>query len=699
MIRRLLSIGLLAASVLGLTVGCGANVPNARVTVREGSGGLPAMPIAELGGLLFDGKFFPEVRIVRGPVDDAIVVPLCNLSVINKTSIPSRVDGEVLFIGREIRAGVKVPQSRELFSHPRLVDAAGKPQQFYRLYAGDRVEKDDIVTVLYDVTSAKQADVTEAIWKGAKAEHLASLKMITAAQALLDQQKTAALKKAVSDSEVIQAEASRDRYIAESLSKANNIDKTLGEFVLSAIRTTDHLVRSPFAGEIVEIFKSQKEGVKANAEPILQIQNFGLLQVEGFLDLQHEIQAKPDTTVRLEPLWLLPVRRTFAVHASGTAITSVAVSSHKDEPLVISAAEDHSVAVCDRNRNLLVTWEHRDTVRAVACTAPGAAVNLAIAGCADGIARIWDISNPKDLSIKPKVELVSKHVGGVQAVAFSPDGRFCITADERDIYLWETDSGKKVYDFPREHRGSISALHFLPECRAISVGRDSTANVWYVGKKGAAVERERTMPDETKIPLRGFEYRSGDISMPGVTEDGSMMLLDQDKSSLRLINLADHTPQATLRNTPGDPDKFNTFALFSPRIGTGGQRLILTGTSSEGVSRLWKMPTATERGSELARLVNPGGSSATCAAFSPHADNGGFIVIGTRRGEIHLWELPPESEIDHQWVAKISSLDKGIESSGRTRKIRAIFENNPSPLGRTLNPGTNTTMVITPAQP
>ena len=190
-----------------------------------------------------------------------------------------------------------------------------------------------------------------------------------------------------------------------------------------------------------------------------------------------------------------------------------------------------------------------------------------------------------------------------------------------------------------------------------------------------------------------IDSRSGDVAMPGVTDDGSRLLLDADKGHLDIIHLQELRKERPLA-TGGEGVRFNTFTAWSPELDKkADNRLIATTGALEGVVQLWRAPTGEARGAEVARLVTRGMSAPTCAAFSPQAENG-FLVVGTRKGEVHLWPLP--SNID---VAEVNStvthVDNAIDSSGRTVNVLVEF-NNPQLPGKKhlLRPGSAVSLVI-----
>jgi WD40 repeat protein len=313
---------------------------------------------------------------------------------------------------------------------------------------------------------------------------------------------------------------------------------------------------------------------------------------------------------------------------------------------------------------------------------------VALTGADDGIARIWDL---KKLSEKPLRELVEKagdsqparHSAGVQATAFSPDGKFCVTADgERNIFLWKTATGEKLYRFPAEHTSPVSALHFLPQCRVVSVGRDNVVHVWKVGEKGAAIERS-------------LEHRSGDVPQLGVTEDGNWLMLDHDKSRLQAINLGTGLPDRVLRSTGGEASQFSNFAIVSPPLDKGGNRLLLTAAGNGSVLQLWRRAPNEDRIREIRRLVVSGNAPATVAAFSPPGMEKGFIVVGTQRGDVYLWAIPLQAELDRQWTGTVVHKEATFEPTGNSIRFWVELENDAEGPYR-LKPGTAATIVIQP---
>jgi WD40 repeat protein/biotin carboxyl carrier protein len=675
---------LLAGCLLvGLATACNQQPASNKPTPKTGDSPADKPSATEPGEPLFKPTAFEPMPDRPRAQVDPIVISLAHLTVKDKEDVPSQLDGVVGFIGVEVSdvEAAKLP-ARDIYKHPRT----GK--LYRRLHHGDKVAKDQTVALLDDVLANLQVKISELAVQNAKADVQAAAAMIISVKALEDiQRKAWNAGGSGSLLDLRSAEATTQRYVAERVAKEAAQQKVEGERDQAALKLTYHTIATTIAGEVTQIYRERGEAIKAN-ENLLQIQNLDRLRVEGFLGLEHNRRVEKGMTVIVEPAIPLDADVVYSFHKS-LPITALAISAHGPEPLILSGGQEGTVNVWDRSKKTEMSWSQKGAVRAIACTTRGAADALALTGGDDGIARIYDLNK---LAEKPLRELVEKtgdtqparHSAGVQAAAFSPDGQFCVTADgERNIYLWKTRTGEKLYRFPAEHTSPVSALHFLPQCRVLSVGRDNVVHVWKVGDKGAEIERS-------------FEHRSGDVPQLGVTEDGNWLMLDHDKSRLQAINLGKGLADRVLRSTGGESSQFSNFAIVSPPLDKGGNRLLLTAAGNGSVVQLWRRaPNNEERIREIRRLVVDGNAPATVAAFSPPGVEKGFIIVGTQRGEVHLWAIPPQVELDRQWTGTVVNKDSAAEPTGRSIRLWVELDNDPEGPYR-LKPGTAATIVIQP---
>jgi WD40 repeat protein len=656
---------LLKASMFGLL--CFSVVACSDSTERPNDAKQPPVKIVDIGNFLFTEAAWPKY-----PADvtaDPIRVPSCHLTVFDRVDVPSREDGTIAWLGVETKGENVDPKDIFVNPHPGNADNPHGGKMFRRLRLGDHVAKNQVIAQLNDDRAVLECDIANSNIEGAKAQLDAATHAIQYYKANLKIEEDA--KSSVSA--IVGARASLAKAESEEASKKWDVQRTVGEEKKAQEKLRNHFIKAPREGEVVQVLKQIGEGVKAS-DPVLQIQDTHRLGVEGNLEVQYDRRVKIGTEAFLEPDSKEPPLPFRSPHTSNKPIAAVATGVRDGKQVIVSASEDGWVFVWDAGA-IYSSWKHAGAVRALAVTRPECERPLVVTGCDDGKARLWALN---DAGKTPVLTFDGQHEGGVQAAAFSPDGAFCVTADDRgNIFLYDVATGKRRYQFPREHNGPVSSLSFTQQCRVISAGRDNVALVWKVGDQNAAVETS-------------FDHRSGEVANLGVSDDGGQLLLDLDKNRLRCIGLDGNRNLGTFEQ--GGDAKFAGFALFSPVISGPNDRVILTTGSTDGVLQVWRWTSGIGRGSELKKLVCTGYKPVMCAACSPFAKDG-FIVAGTRTGDVHVWPMPSTDEMANSFKAKITHIDPNLESSGRTVRVYAEF-NNPDAPNLHLRPGTTTTLVI-----
>jgi len=572
----------------------------------------------------------------RAVAADPIVIRDCRLAVIQKRDVPAERDGVLM----------------SLYVHE-----------------GDVVKAGDLLGVVDNRLAKKDLAIQENKVEASKADQEAAVATRNEAQARYKRQLKLQYQNAAVAEDVDAAQALYYRYRSEAISKAEAIKLAESERDKAKTVLGMHDILSPIDGVIKAVHKKPGEAVKSapSYEPVFEIYSLSRLRAEGLLDVQDLPRLRQGTAqVVIEPAEPEAAQQTLTGHLQ--EVTAVAVSrapaGKKAAPFVVSASTDGTVRVWDRATGYDVrVLRHPGAVRAVACTGPGAGGNWCLSGADDGVARLWDLDG---VSERPLREFTGGHRRAVTCVAFSPDGRFCATGgDSHEICLWNTGSGELVYRFPQAHRAGVTAVQFLPRSQLVSAGRDNTLRLWTLGRQGARLETT-------------LDRRSGDVTQPGASPDGTRVLFDQGKA-LRLLSLPGGSIRGVLNN-PSGARNFTTFALFSPDA-----RLILTAGGSE--AQLWRAPTTAARARELRQLVAPDRSSVTCAAFAP---DGSFLAAGTRDRHVFVWPVPSDREINRRLTAKLTLVEGSVESSARQVRVWAELDN---PDGR-LVPGTTATMVI-----
>jgi WD40 repeat protein/biotin carboxyl carrier protein len=654
-----------------------------------------------------------------------IVVPDGRVQVVETQEVPSRRDGQLLFIATdyhgdklpddpeerrkiiqekmgylalEIPKGSVPPEQCLTFpGHPGLfrrwheelplprggdhVIVYTQPRYFKILQVGDRVKEGDLLALVDPTLALAELSAKASKFESTEAERIASEKTREEAKARYENYQKAVQAKpgSIADEDIRGALLNWQRYTQEEVAKRSAQAQSVQE--MSAAHTTVrfHEIRATIPGVVREIYKHRGDAVK-NLDPVLRIENPERLRVEALLDVQEARRIKVGMRAVVEASQLDAPQLELQGHLQ--EVTAVAVAAGP-KPIVVSASEDHTVCGWDPVSGKMV-WRvpHGARVRSVACTGPDARGRLMLSGCADGTAWLFDL----DHMDKQPVQLAERgegpeattlaHRGAVLCVAFSPDGTLCATGGEdRSIALWDVSGGKLLNRVAAAHRAPVTSLQFTtahPEkeaaCTAlVSAGGDQALIVWKV--------------EADKPPTKVIEHtrRGGDVAQLGT--DGRRVLFDQGKE-LRLLGRDDRQIEGTLRNTTGGSG-FTTMALFSP-----DGKTILTNSAADNRLQLWRTPEPGGRGAELRQFVWSHGP-VTCGAFSP---DGSFVVTGTQDNRVLVWAMPSAEEVNKRLSAKVTLVERSQDAGSRQVRVRAELDEVPA----WLVPGGSAKMIILP---
>lgn len=626
------------------------------------------------GSLLYTAEYRPA--LAASNAIDPIGVPSARVVILRKLDLPARVDGTINWIGTEIS------EDEALKLKPVDVFRSPRDKKYYRrLSPGDWVKSDQVVALMDDEQAYIEKEGASKKAQAATDEADAYAKTVTKLGEIVKLTEDGVRRNIIPLQEYLNTQATQIRYDADLTNRNGAKMIALADLDKAKNILDKHTIRSKINGEVQQILRHEGEGIKAT-EPILTIYDFDRLRIEGNLPKEYIDTVRPGDHVTIEGSRDLPSLVTFEQHTTNKPITAIVVGKKDGKPLIISAGEDGWVYAWTSDRIVIGSWKLSNAIRSLAITPSSVESPLLVVGGDNGKAHLYDLANPGKEAVR---ELAEQHDGAVSAATFSPDGKYCVTADEKSIHLWEVSTGKRVYRFPSgEHHSPITSLTFTPQGRLISAGKEPSVRVWIVGDKGAKVEHR-------------FDSRTGDVPTLGVSEDGSRLLLDADKARLDIVHLQEARKERPLISV-SESSRFHHFAIWSPEIeGKADNRLIATGSAAEGVVQLWRAPSTNERGSEFGQLICKNYAPVTCAAFSPNAEQA-FIVVGTKKGEVNIWPLPAANDLKSELSAKVNHVEKAIDSSGRTARVFVEFE-NPKHDGRyLLRPGAIVNLVIRPGK-
>ena len=483
----------------------------------------------------------------------------------------------------------------------------------------------------------------------------------------------------VPEQELLNSQATEARYQADLVDHEGQAAVAAAEAEKAKYVLDRHFLKPAVDGEVQQVLKNPGEGVKGGQEPLMVIHDFEKLRAVGNLPKEYvNVIAKGDEAI-IELAQDVAAGTTFGQHTTSRPIAAVAVGAVKDKPVIVSAGEDGRVYAWDRELNQIGSWRHPNGVRSLAVDAPGCQGRPGPGrrgqrlghrlrpgqpdcqgsrvrgparrrGCRCRVLARWSVLRDRRRKGHPHV----RH-GHRQAQVHVPD-----PAPQRD-HLAQLHATGAAWCRPGGNRGSSS------------------------GRSGPEGEVEHRI-----------DSRSGDVTSLSVTDDGSRLLLDADKTRLDVIHLAELRKERPLA-TAGEAGRFTTFAIWSPELDKKpDNRLIATTGGAEGVVQLWRAPTSEAPRGRGRPVMTRGAAGATCAAFSP-LPNDGFVVVGTRKGDVHLWNLP-KTTVKTDVKAKVTFVEPNIESSGRTVNVLVDFENENEGGKFLLRPGQAVTLVIRPKQ-
>jgi WD40 repeat protein/tRNA A-37 threonylcarbamoyl transferase component Bud32 len=246
---------------------------------------------------------------------------------------------------------------------------------------------------------------------------------------------------------------------------------------------------------------------------------------------------------------------------------------------------------------------------------------LVCTGGEDHTAQLWETGTGKAVFEHPL-----RHQDIVRAVAFSPDGKTLLTgSDDQTARLWDVASGRPTGQ-PLEHQGRVQAVSFGPDGRSLlTASADRTARIW-----GAA---------PTEPFVRELKHDTQVMSLAWAPDGETVATGTDDSRAWRWRAVTG------VRLRPELPHKDDVWVVAYDPAGT----VLLTG-SRDCTAKLWDATT----GKLLQTL--PHRHRVRSAAFSP---DGKVILTGsgdTSEGEARFWDTalgtphgPPLSKGEVVW--------------------------------------------------
>jgi WD40 repeat protein/serine/threonine protein kinase len=287
----------------------------------------------------------------------------------------------------------------------------------------------------------------------------------------------------------------------------------------------------------------------------------------------------------------LATGRTLHVLRDQHAFISAVAFSQDGQRLAAASADNTAMVWAVSTGRALATLAHRDAVRSVSFAPDGERV---VTGSVDRTATLWDAATGKRL-----VNLTG-HTAAVTQVRFSPDGAHVVTgSDDASAILWDAASGQEIARW-RGHQGRLWGLAIDPTgTRVVTAGDDGVAVMW------------RATPQADVIWLPGQTSAHFDA-------DGRRIVAAGPDHAAHVFDANTGVELAALHTT--EPIAMALFNRDGRRVAGLGQDGNLHVWDFASRSELWSKPIP----------------SAWTMAWSPDDRT---IAVGTRSGELQLWEV------------------------------------------------------------
>jgi hypothetical protein len=234
---------------------------------------------------------------------------------------------------------------------------------------------------------------------------------------------------------------------------------------------------------------------------------------------------------------------------------------------------------------------HRGGLNAVAFAPDGQRL---VTGGNDGTARVWDATSGQELSC------LRGHRSQVMDVAFAPDGHWLVTGGmDGTARIWDIAGGRELRKLQGQHTGPILAVAVTPDGKRVVTGsEDGLARVW----DGASGQELITLQGPTPLPMFG-------ASMVGLLSS------PHQRAFLAVTSLY---PRRT----------GHTGAIWTVAVMGDGRRLV-TG-SQDQTARVWDLATVSRWCNALATP-----KSITLATSLPS-----WMATSTFDGLMSRWMIP-----------------------------------------------------------
>jgi WD40 repeat protein/tetratricopeptide (TPR) repeat protein len=353
-----------------------------------------------------------------------------------------------------------------------------------------------------------------------------------------------------------------------------------------------------------------------------------------------------------------------------------------------------------RLHTLRTILPHEAGISAVACSPDGRIIATA---CWDHTARLWDAATGAPLGEPIKHDAkdpgLAPQPGGVNALAFSQDGKSLVTVGQMAVFVWDVATQKQLAVFSHGTT-QVTGAAFGVDGRTVLTGAsDGLARLWDVatqkmigeplacndsigavafrpdgrafvtaGKRGGVVQ---VWDVSTRRPMIAFQHVGGVVAA-AFSPDGERLITGSADRSAQLWDVT--------RGRPLGARMLHPQAVSSVAVSPDGT-LVLTGCLDRA-ARIWDGATGEAVGQPMA---HPG--DVLAVAFGA---DGRTVLTGQGRaeGDARIWDIAPGELLGGPMVHGASVLavafslnSRRVATAGRDKTARLWDAQTAEPIG------------------
>jgi WD40 repeat protein len=288
-----------------------------------------------------------------------------------------------------------------------------------------------------------------------------------------------------------------------------------------------------------------------------------------------------------------------------------------DGSLIATASIDKTVRIWDGKSGTLIRslLGHKGRVQSAAFSRDGKRM---VTASWDRTAKVWDVSDPQ----KIKILAVLPHPRDVNSAAFSPDdgGRLVVTgSDDGMVRIWQWETiGNEPIEFKQPHRNYVYGVAFSPTGKyVVTASWDRTAKVWDVSNLDD-IKELKTLPHPADVNSATFM-------------DDKLIVTGADDGRARIWEWENDPPRAReLSDKNSDGGRAHEGLVFGVAFSPRSKRVVTAGW--DRTAKVWDVSNL-----DAIRLVHElkgHKGDVNSAAFSP---DGKLIVTASDDKTARLW--------------------------------------------------------------